>query len=291
MLISVIVNPVSGGASRDTVRRRCEQAQAVLASRGVHGDVIVSERKGHARELAARAVERGSDLVIAWGGDGTVNEVGSALAFGDTPLGIVPSGSGNGLARELGIARRPERAIVEALDAAPRRIDAGELAGRLFFNAAGLGFDAHVSACFDRDPSRSRGFATYARITVRELLAYRSARYEIDGQGSCRAMLVTFANSTQFGNGARIAPQARLDDGRLDLVVFEEISRWRTICALPRLFTGGVTRVRGVTFRQIERATVQSDQPIIFHVDGEPVLGGTRLEARVRPSALRISVR
>jgi diacylglycerol kinase (ATP) len=106
-----------------------------------------------------------------------------------------------------------------------------------------------------------------------------------------RALIVTFANSAQFGNGARIAPAARLDDGRLDMVVFEESSRFATVWALPRLFTGGVGRLRGITTEQIERATIESDVPMRFHVDGEPVQGGTRLEARVHPGALLVCVR
>ena len=116
--------------------------------------------------------------------------------------------------------------------------------------------------------------------------------YRIDEEvAPRRALLVTFANSPQLGNGARIAPSARLDDGRLDLVVFEDESRLRTICAVPLLFTDGIERLRRISHRQIERATVSSDTPMTFHVDGEPVQGGTRLEARVHPGALKICVR
>jgi diacylglycerol kinase family enzyme len=207
-------------------------------------------------------------------------------------LAIVPSGSGNGLARELGIDRRPERAIAQALGAAPRTIDAGELGGRLFFNLAGVGLDAHIAACFDRDVKGRRGLSTYVRISGRELLTYRVETYRIgDLAAPQRALLVTLANSPQFGNGARIAPDARVDDGKLDLVVFEEVSRFSTLCALPRLFTGGIGRVRGVSIRRIERTTIESERPMTFHVDGEPVQGGTRLDARVHPSALRVCVR
>jgi diacylglycerol kinase family enzyme len=101
-------------------------------------------------------------------------------------------------------------------------------------------------------------------------------------------LLVTIANSPQFGNGARIAPRARIDDGRLDLVVYEEMSRFATVCALPRLFAGGIERVRGLTTRQIVKGRIESDAPMTFHVDGEPVDGGKSLEIRVRPGVLRI---
>lgn len=292
-MIAIIVNPIAGGARPETARR-AEQASAVLASSREEGEVFVTERKGHARELAAGARARGARLIVAWGGDGTVNEVASALVFGQTPLAIVPAGSGNGLATDLRISRQPGRALTDALGAWPRAIDAGELGGRLFFATAGVGFDAHVASCFDRDIVGRRGWSTYARISMRELLAYRLSTYRVCGGAETRdrrALLVTLANASQFGNGARIAPAARVDDGLLDLVVYEEVSRFRTFCALPRLLAGRAGGLRGLSIQQIERATIESDQPMTFHVDGEPVEGGMRLEARVHPAALRVCVR
>lgn len=272
-------------------RRRAERASEILAASGERGDVFVTTRRGHGRELAAAAARGGVRLVIAWGGDGTINEVGSALAFGSVSLGIVPSGSGNGLARELGVARRPERAIREALGAVPRAIDVGEIGGRLFFSIAGIGFDAHVAACFDRESSGRRGFSTYARVAARELWRYRCGTYRVADLERRHVLLIAIANSAQFGNGARIAPAARVDDGWLDLVIFEERSRLATILALPRLFVGGLDRTAGVSMQRIARTSIESDRAIRFHVDGEPVEGPVRLEVRVLPSALRVAVR
>jgi diacylglycerol kinase family enzyme len=124
--VAIIINPLSGGATSAQARARAQLASDVVAKSGQKGDVFVTERRGHARELAAGAAKRGARLVIAWGGDGTVNEVASALVFGPTALGIVPSGSGNGLARELNISRRPAQAIAEALAAAPRAIESAD---------------------------------------------------------------------------------------------------------------------------------------------------------------------
>jgi diacylglycerol kinase family enzyme len=106
-----------------------------------------------------------------------------------------------------------------------------------------------------------------------------------------RAVLVTVANSAQFGNGARIAPRALLDDGLLDLVVVRERARWRTVVNVPRLFDGTVERIPGCSICHIQQATIESDRPMVFHVDGEPVEGGTRMEVRVLPAALRVAVR
>jgi diacylglycerol kinase (ATP) len=296
-MIAIIVNPIAGGTRAGTAWKRVALASKVLDSLSERGEVFVSERKGHARDLAHAAVRRGARILIAWGGDGTVNEVASALVGGEASLGIVPAGSGNGLARALGVGRQPERAIAHAIAAVPRAIDAAELGGRLFFSIAGIGLDAHVAHCFDHDARGRRGLATYARITARELFAYQPSTYRITcndahAPWSVRpSLLVTFANSPQWGNGACIAPGARVDDGRVDLVVFEERSRLATICGLPRLFMGSVNHLSGVSIRQIEHAVVESDRPMPFHVDGEPVTGGTRLEARVHAGALKVAVR
>jgi YegS/Rv2252/BmrU family lipid kinase len=296
MSVVIIINPIAGGSRSVSAegRRRAELASSLLASQRVDGDVLVTERRGHARELAAAAVARGVGLLIAWGGDGTVNEVGCAVAHREASLGIVPSGSGNGLARALGVARRPAQALIEALAATPRRIDAGELGGRLFFSTAGVGFDAHVAACFDRDRSGRRGFSTYARIVLRELARYRPLAYRVEAGGSVRevrALLVTLANAPGFGNGADLAPGARVDDGRLDLVVFEERSRLRTVFSLPRLFTGAAASVPGVTIQRVDRALVDGEGPLNFQVDGEPSAGASRLKGVVHPGALSVCVR
>jgi YegS/Rv2252/BmrU family lipid kinase len=289
-VIAVIINPISGGGTARTASARADLAARVMDRASESGEIFVSERKGHARELAAGAVARGARLVLAWGGDGTVNEVASSLVFGPTALGIVPAGSGNGLARSLGVPRQPARALAAAFAAAPRAIDACELAGRFFFSIAGIGFDAHVAACFDRDLSGRRGFARYVRISARELYSYAPQHYRINGAAPCRALIVALANAAQYGNGVTIAPQARVDDGRLDLVVFEEQSRVATYLAMPRLLTGGVGRVRGISIRQVASVVIQSDQPMPFHVDGEPGIGSTRVDARVHPGALHVCV-
>src|SRR6266446_5933231 len=233
MSVTIIINPISGGASPEQARARAQLASAAVDKHGDPAEVFVTEGRGHARELAKAAVRRGTRLVISWGGDGTLNEVASALAFQeDVPLGLVPAGSGNGFARELGVSVRPERAIADAIRAEPRAIDLGEVGDRLIVNVAGFGLDAHVAGEFDKRGGR-RGFAGYVAIAARALITYVPQTYTITSAEDCRtsrAVLVTVANSAQFGNGARIAPRALLDDGLLDLVVVEERARWRTVC-------------------------------------------------------------
>jgi diacylglycerol kinase (ATP) len=289
--VTIIINPIAGASGKNRGRARAAIARDVVAREDPNASIVVTEGPGHARAIAAEAAAAGAHAVIAWGGDGTINEVASALAFGRVPLGIVPAGSGNGLARDLRIDTRPARAIAAALRAAPRKIDVGEIQGRLFVSVAGAGVDAHVAARFNAPDNRRRGFLGYVQITLRVLRSYVPAQYRIvtpESTIEVRALLVTLANSSQFGNGARIAPGARLDDGLLDLVVVDERSTFKALCHMPRLFTGGVERLPGCRIERTSEVTIEADRPMTFHVDGEPFEGGRELRARVHPGALLV---
>jgi diacylglycerol kinase (ATP) len=292
--VTVVINPVAGvrGGSLNKARRRAERAFDLLTAEGVDPEILITERPGHARELARGAVERGSRIVVAWGGDGTVNEVASALAFTDAALGVIPGGSGNGLARMLSMPADPSLALSRLVRGRDQMIDLGAANDGIFVNVAGVGFDAHVAGCFARlGPSR-RGFLRYGAIVLAELGRYRAQSYavELDGEPfECdSAFLLSFANGRQWGNGAVIAPDARLDDGRLDAVVVSARNPLAILKALPRLFTGTIDRVRGVTIRQITAAHVVADRPLALHVDGEAVECGDTLDIRVHPGGLRL---
>ena len=290
--VAFIINPVAGSSRRgsgpadliDAIRRRC-------AAAGADHEVAFTERPGHGRELAAALAGRGFSPVVAWGGDGTVNEVASALMRGDAVLGIVPAGSGNGLARELGISLRPGEAIETALRGRDRVIDVGELAGRPFVNLAGVGLPASVADLFAR--LAGRGLAGYVLATARRLVRYRSRRYTLVTEGRAverRALLIEVANGRQYGNGAVIAPRARLDDGLLDLVSVDPISLARAAWGLWRLFNGTVDRHRYVHCSRVAGMTISAERPLRFHVDGEAVQGGCTLSATIHPKALRVRV-
>ena len=290
---AVIINPVSGARGRrDEARLRAAQAAVMAERAGVDAEVFVTERAGHARDLARAASARGASLVVAWGGDGTVNEVGSALAFGRVSLAIVPGGSGNGLARELGVPLDAAGALAVAFGGRDRPIDAGELDGRLFFNVAGVGLDAEVAHRFARGNGR-RGLRRYVTATGAALLAYRPPRVVVVAGGTARSirpLVVAIANSRQYGNGALIAPAARLDDGRLDLVVVEARAPWKTAWALPSLFTGRIAEAPGVDVMAVEALELRGEGPLLYHIDGEPFTGGPHLPGRVRPGALQVRV-
>jgi YegS/Rv2252/BmrU family lipid kinase len=292
----IIINPISGPKRRGTGAERRELATRALNRIGATGEVRLTERAGHAHELAQEAAASGADVVMAWGGDGTINEVGRALVqLGDAgttapALGIIPGGSGNGLARDLGIPFDPARAIEHALSSKTRVVDAGELGGHVFFNVAGIGLDAHVAALVSTR-IRHRGLLPYLSASAGDLLRYQPVEYrmEIDGHAlHVSAMVLAFANSTQWGFGARIAPGANLEDGLLDLVVVRDRGLIGNVLRVPALFTRGISHQRGIDTHHVREVTIRSREAMLFHIDGEAVQGTDTLVARVHRGALRL---
>jgi YegS/Rv2252/BmrU family lipid kinase len=297
--IVVIINPVSGPARRGRADQRVQIAAQVLGARGLPFDIQLTERAGHAHELALDAASSGAALVIAWGGDGTINEVARALvqrAQQAPPgrhrpaLGIVPGGSGNGLARDLRIPFDPAGAIEHALGAPARDVDAGELGDRFFFNVAGIGLDAHVAALVSTRVHH-RGLFPYLKATARDLLRYAPIDYSITANGrtfDMSALFVAFANAREYGFGARIAPKAVVDDGVLDMVIVEHRRVAGNIARIPFLFLSRVDKQDGIHTQQVREVTIRSRDAMLFHVDGEAVQGSDTLVARVHPGVLRL---
>jgi YegS/Rv2252/BmrU family lipid kinase len=292
MRITAIINPVSGaGLDRSAADRRIALLRDTLARTGLSASIHLTERSGHARELAQAAVASHADLAIVWGGDGTVNEVGSGLMNSPTALGLVPAGSGNGLAAGLCVPWRPDAAIQKAVTSPVRTIDVGLLDDRPFFNVAGIGFDAHVAELFNRRGRGNRGRWPYVVIGVREGCRYsaRAYRLRLDDE-DCRstALLMAFANGREYGSGACIAPGARLDDGLLEAAIVEDRPVLSRFLHTRYLAMGAFQRTPGVRFRQVRHATIETDGPIEFHVDGEPAVTRDRVEVRILPGALKV---
>jgi YegS/Rv2252/BmrU family lipid kinase len=286
--VRAILNPRAGLRTRGT-------RAAVEAGRPSWRAYAVSltREPGHAIELAREAVRDGADVVIAVGGDGTVNEVARGLLGSRAALGIVPVGSGNGLARALELPLVPAAAMAALETAVPFAMDVGYLNERPFLNVAGVGFDAVVGHAFHEHGTRGgrRGFLGYLRLSLRELRSYRASALELDCGGErceLRPFVVTFANGPQYGSGAVVNPGAKLDDGQLEIVALEEDSVPRLVLGALRMFTGGVERVRGYSRRSAALATVVSHEPLAVHVDGDPWTPTGRLELRLEPLALRV---
>jgi YegS/Rv2252/BmrU family lipid kinase len=290
--VAAIINPISGaGADRDVADRRMAAIRAACRQRGIDPTIALTERRGHAREVAAEAAAAGVDVLIVWGGDGTINEAGSAVLHTNVPLGIVPAGSGNGLAAALGVARDPDAALTAALDGAIRAIDVGTINGRPFFNIAGIGADAHIAHLFNQRGKGSRGGWPYVFIGLREAIRYTCADYEIQLDAETirtRALIVAFANGREYGMGARIAPQAALDDGLLEAVVVDDRPVVARFWDARHLARGTVERVPRILFRKVTRGLVRGPGPLQYHVDGEVDISGSEIRVGILPRSLTV---
>ena len=292
MHVGIVINPRAGPKRRFTAEARVHLARAALREQAIEGDARLTTGRGTARTVARALVDAGATHLVAWGGDGTVNEVASEAIARDVSLGIVPGGTGNGLARELALEHRPAAALHTALAGHERVIDAGEIDGRMFVNVAGMGFDAWLAEVFNALTYRRK--AAYFTSGLRELRAYQPATYTVRTAHTSFRMAAfspAVANGRQYGSGAVIAPDARLDDGRLQIVCVPPAPTWALLWQARRLFTGSVDRMPGIRIISTDGAEIEADQPsVTFHVDGEVCTGGWQMRVRVLPHALRVRV-
>ena len=288
MKAALIINPVSG-RHRGEGGARGDFARRLMEARGLAADVALTTKAGDGQRLAADCVARGYDRVVAWGGDGTVNEVASALVGTRTSLGIVPSGSGDGLARTLGLSLDPERAIATALDRADQPIDVGRLNGRPFLNIGGVGFDAKIARAFN---ARSRrGGMGYMTDALWMVWSYQSATYRGhvgDRDISGDYFLIAFANGRQYGNGVVIAPDADPADGWLDALMVAGGAPIRQLWRARRLGWRRRRPAEGVTRGRVQHATIAGDR-IECHVDGEPFAATGSVSVAIEPGGIRVA--
>lgn len=295
MDLFAIVNPLSGaGANPDAAAERSALLMRHFVKAGITGGVHVTERRGHATELAANAVALGARVVLAWGGDGTINEIATVVSGTSAALAVIPAGSGNGFARDLGIPWDPGAAIDVAIHGRDRAIDAGQIDGRSFFNIAGIGLDATVAEQFNAQGRLGkRGLGPYVRIGLRECFQYKGRHYRVrlDGESiASHALMIAFANGREYGNSVRLAPNARMDDGKLEALVVDDRAPLMRLFAAGHLAVGAAHRASRVTRRSITSAVVETEGEILFHVDGEVGRARDRVEVRIRPAALKVRV-
>ena len=284
-----IFNPHSGSNRRNPYLR--ERAEAFIKERGLDATVVNTERPRHATDLARRAVDDGCNLVVAIGGDGTMNEVASALV--DTPavFGLIPCGSGNGLGRHVGIRKPGNGAFQTLLDGRAMPIDTGLVNGFAFFNAMGLGFEADIAVRFSRQTNR--GLAGYIRVGFPSFFAHRPERcivHHAQGTDTLDAFTLAVMNSDQYGNDARVAPGARLDDGHFELISVPQVGFLGACGMLYRLGTDTFDQVKAVTRFSGANFVIERAKPGWIHTDGEPRATTARLEVSLKPHSLRIMV-
>ena len=284
--IIFIVNPISGTHSKETIPQLIEEK---IDHSKYDYSIQRTQYAGHASQIAAEAARDGVDIVVAVGGDGTINEIGRALIHTRTAMGIIPCGSGNGLARHLNIPMIARKALDVINAGTVRTIDYGIIDGHPFFCTCGVGFDAAVSQKFAGE--KRRGSLTYIKNTVEEYLSYKPEPYEllIDNQTvKEKAFLVACGNASQYGNNAFIAPHANIQDGKMDITILSPFGPLDIAPLAIQLFTKQIDRNSKIKTFKGKEVTIIRQNPGVMHLDGEPIMADSRIEISVLPKSLNV---
>src|SRR5690606_26766224 len=265
------------------ILRQCEQ-------KNIACQVEFTQRPGHATTLARQAVEFEVQRVIVIGGDGTLNEVAKGLLHTSIPMGIIARGSGNGLARHLGLPLSIPKAIDAIFSNTTLAMDVFTLNGKPSLNVSGIGFDGHIANLFGG--ATKRGLSGYTKLAIAEFLKFQEFGFEIEMNGQRlkrKAFVLAIANSSQYGNNACIAPGASVTDGLLHLTMLKKIPLYR-LDVVYNLFTKNIHKSKFAEMHETTSLTVHCDNPTPYHVDGEPCGVDTTFDIRVLPAALQLIV-
>lgn len=281
-----IVNKFSGGGYRPEVEGRIiEQCR----SANIECRIEFTQSPGHATELAQWAVEQKMDVAFAVGGDGTVNEVAQGLVGSTVAMGILPKGSGNGLARHLGIPMDFKKSLLMISDHGNEIIDTILINEKLSVNVSGIGFDGHVAAMF---ASKSkRGLIGYTKLVLNEFRNFKPFEASVTMNGKAfdvKSFIIAIANSSQFGNNAKVAPQASVCDQLIDVSFIQKIPFTQAAGFAGKMFTGNLNRSRFVDIHKSQKVSIQLNQPVAFHIDGEAMPAAKDFEAVIRPASLKV---
>lgn len=286
--IVYIVNPISGKGKQKSIEEIVAQETDRSA---IAYSVLVTDRCGQAEEMSRAAALGGADIVVAVGGDGTVNEVARGIAGTGAALGIIPTGSGNGLARHLRMPLSFREAVRIINKGKLQPIDTATLNGRLFVSLAGVGFDALVAKRFAK--STKRGFAGYARIAIPAYFSYKPKKYTIVADGKeivRRALLITFANSNQFGSNGSIDPVAELDDGFIDVCIVRKMPFIILVLVAPAFFLKQFHKTPYVEIIKAKEVHVARKRSRKIHLDGDPWKTDKELHMKIQPLSLQVIV-
>ena len=284
--IVFVVNPISGTQGKKAILKWIDER----LDRSIYDySIVKTEYAGHATQIAANAVQEKVDVVVAIGGDGTINEIARSLVHTDTALGIIPCGSGNGLARHLRIPMEPKAAIDVLNRGVDLCIDYGKINNIPFFCTCGVGFDAFISLKFA--DSGKRGLLTYLENTLHESLTYQPETYEIEneeGTVKYKAWLIACGNASQYGNDAYIAPQASLTDGLMDVTIMEPF----TVLDVPslsfQLFNKTIDQNSRVKTMRAKKIKIHRVNEGVMHFDGDPLTAGKELEVEIISGGLHV---
>jgi diacylglycerol kinase (ATP) len=282
-----IINPASGiGRQKDMaklIRKETDSSRLDI-------EIVFSEYPEHAFELSKDAAGK-YDIVVAVGGDGTVNEVGRGLFNSSTALGILPTGSGNGLARFLQLPFKVNKSLEVINHGNIKSIDVIKINNYYSLNVAGIGFDAYISHQFAK--KKKRGPLAYMQLISKEFPRYKSDHYqiEIDGESlELDAFLISFANSSQYGNNFYIAPQARIDDGLIDVCLIKDFPKYTAPALLISLVDQSIDKSKYDKIVKARKINISHPLPLQGHVDGEPVNLGRKVDIEIMPLALKVVI-
>ncbi len=284
-----IINPKSG--IRHPLQQIKEYIKRVFDREPEHSyEIAYTQYTGHAKILAEQATEQNIDMVVAAGGDGTVNEVCSALIFKETSFGLIPMGSGNGFARSLNIPLNYKKAIDRLIEGTIQNIDAGKIGDQYFFGIAGFSFDAQIGAKFAT--FSHRGPLPYFYIGLREFFKYQYEEFELsfdDQKMVINPLILTIANTSQYGNGAIIAPQADYKDGMLDICIIDRLNFFSGILKLNYLFKGKIQLFSAYKSYRTKKLQIKRESDSGYlHLDGEVHKSNQDLEVKIVPLALKV---
>ena len=287
MKIRFILNPVSGNRTADTEHMaRCIQLNFPGA------DMRLTKAAGHATELAREAAANGFDTVVAIGGDGTINETARGLAGTKTALAVIPRGSGNGFARELGMPLNFEEAVMRLQRGSIAPCDVGRANGELFLNVAGVGLEAEIAWQFmEHGKTGARGKWPYFKLGAKTVFSYKPPVFDADIDGKktqLSPLTLVFANGRQYGSNFKIAPRANLGDGLLDMVAVNNVAKWKLVCALPGFFTDGWRPLNVTDTTQVKHVVLTHNGQFPYHIDGEPRQANGKLEISIEHHALNV---
>ncbi|RZJ84835.1 MAG: diacylglycerol kinase family lipid kinase [Chryseobacterium sp.] len=284
--ILFIINPISGGKDKLKIPGLID---VHLDKAKFNANYSFTEYIGHAAEIAEEAANKNFDVIVAVGGDGTINEIGTKVMQQDKVLGIIPFGSGNGLARYLGIPMQAVKAIKVINAMHITRIDTATFNEKRYFNMAGMGFDAHISSIFAGN--KKRGLSGYVKLGLQEMLNYKPKTYriEVDGQVYSRqAFVVSIANSSQYGNNAYISPEASVTDGLLDVCIVKSFPLYKIPVLAMDMFRGNTHKSNLVEIIQGRKIKISRPEDAAIHIDGEPFFMGKDIDISVVPLSLNI---
>ncbi len=281
-----IINPIAGVNENSKV---LTLASKVLSNDEFEVSSVETEYAGHAEFIAKDASKSGFHIVVAVGGDGTINEIGRALLGTSTAMAIIPRGSGNGFARHIGLPIEIQKSIENIKTGHVLPVDVGLLNNRPFFNVSGIGFDAEISKSFDEAPSR--GFWTYFQLVFRKIFSFKgvmlklkSEVFEKEGQ----FFMVTFCNTNQFGNNAIIAPDASLLDGHIAITVINRFKFFEMFGLAMKFIKKQIHKSTKVDYFKIKQLSVISNKRIVAHIDGDPYTFDHEVEIRISQEKLNI---